>query len=196
MMNKTLLLVMGVAAMGQAQAGADDLIFLNGFDQFQQPVAGTVIISEIMSNPAGVEDSVGEWFELTSVAQQTFYLGGCTVAGSGGSPNTLPQYALQAGAIAVLARSDDMATNGGIDAFTSFNFALAASGTLTLKCGKTVIDATSWTNESAGHSRQLDVLHFDAISNDDPANWCLSTIPYNTDNTGSPGAGNEQCPAN
>jgi hypothetical protein len=192
-MMKPLLVVLGFCAVTQARAS--DFIFFNGFEQFQPPVPGSVIFTEIMSNPTVVPDADGEWFELKNLSEQILNLGDCTVAGSGGSPNALPQFVFTAGNFAVVARNADMGANGGVDAFAAFTFSLAASGTLTLTCDGSVIDTVSWSAESAGNSRNLDEGHFSAIDNDNPANWCYSTIAYNNGDTGSPGSVNEQCPA-
>lgn len=174
-------------------AGAGDFIYFDGFESVTHPVAGALIVSEIMSNPTAVTDDQGEWFELTNVSAQTVDVGGCGVD-NGGAPSLLPSHAFGAGTMAVVARNTSIATNGNVSAFAVFTFALAATGSIELTCDGRVIDSVSWPAESAGHSRNLDPRHFDAVQNDDPLNWCFSTMLYNALDAGSPNSGNETCP--
>ena len=191
-MKHILAIVAGLVAAGPAHAG--DLIFFDGFEAVLHPVAGSVVINEIMSNPTAVADNVGEWFELANVSAQTVDLGGCVV-GDGTAQNTLPAQSLAAGGAAVVARSTSEIDNGGVQAFAAFTFGLGATGLLSLACDDRLIDQTAWTaNESAGQSRGLDPAHANAVDNDDPANWCFATALYNNVDKGSPGAANEACP--
>jgi hypothetical protein len=174
-------------------AHACDFIFYGGFDAIAQPRVGSVIVTEIMSNPTAVADTAGEWFELTHVGAGTVELGGCTV-GNGSIDVALPAQTAGACWTGVVARSMDPVANGGVDSFASFGFALPATGSLNLTCAGQLIDSTSWSSETEGRSRSLDPGRYSAQLNDVDANWCPATAPYNDTDDGSPGSSNELCP--
>jgi hypothetical protein len=179
---------------GLTPAHASDFVFFHGFETSLHPVAGAVIITEIMSNPTAVLDTAGEWFELANVSTQTIDLGGCAVS-QNMSQAILPAYALAADAFAVVARSSDYNQNGMVSAFATFSFGLAASGSLSLDCDGRGVDAVTWPGESPGHSSNLYPANFNAVDNDDWINnWCFTTTLYNEVDTGSPAAANESCP--
>ncbi|MEO8461045.1 MAG: lamin tail domain-containing protein [Dokdonella sp.] len=190
-MNRIIASILGLCS--SANASAQDFVFFAGFESQLQPVAGSVIVDEIMSNPELVADNVGEWFEFTNVSTQSVELNNCLI-GNGTTQNTLPAHSLSSGGYAVMARNLDTSTNGGVSAFASFTFSLPASGTIILTCGSRSIDQVSWTSELAGHSRSLDPAHLDAIANDNPANWCFSTMLFNASDFGTPNFVNESCP--
>ena len=176
-----------------AQAG--DFVFFESFESTLHPVAGSVIVTEIMSNPAQVADNLGEWFELANVSDQSVDLGGCVVS-QNAAENTLPAHALTAGGFAVAARSTDVSSNGNVAAFALFTFALGASGSISLSCDARLIDSVAWSSESQGHSSSLYPQYFNAVDNDNWAmNWCFTTQSYNGTDTGSPNAANELCPS-
>ena len=188
---KRALVLMALGACAPAYAG--DLIFFEGFEAVLHPVSGSVIVNEIMSNPTAVADNVGEWFEVANVSAQTIDLGGCIVS-NGSNQSTLPAHSLAPGNLAVVARSTSEIDNGGVVAFAAFTFGLGATGVLSLACDEHLIDETAWADESAGKSRSLDPARANALDNDDPANWCFATVPYNAVDNGSPGVTNEACP--
>jgi len=173
---------------------AGGFIFFDSFETSLHPVTGSVIFTEVMSNPAQVNDSVGEWFELSNVSGQTVDLGGCIVSQSA-AQNALPAYAMAPAGFAVVARSTNAGTNGNVIAFATFTFGLASSGSLNLSCDGRVIDAMTWLNESQGHSLSLDPSHFNAIDNDNTLlDWCFTAqASYNGTDFGTPDAGNESC---
>jgi len=174
---------------------AGDFIFFESFETALHPVSGSVIVTEVMSNPGAVSDSAGEWFELSNVSDQVVDMGGCIVSQSA-AQNTLPAYALAPGAFAVVARSTDGVMNGNVVAFAAFTFGLASSGALNLACDGRLIDAMTWPSESPGHSLSLDPTHFNAIENDNTLlNWCFTAqASYNGTDFGTPNTGNETCP--
>jgi len=183
------------AAACAFSAHAGDFVFFDQFEASLHPVTGSVIVSEIMSNPMLVSDAAGEWFELANVSDQTVDLGGCTVK-QNASEDTLPAYALAAGSFAVAARNSELASNGNVTAFATFTFGLASTGTIDLNCDGRLIDEVTWPGESQGHSRSLYPQYFSASGNDDVVfGWCYTTQLYNAMDTGSPNAANELCPA-
>lgn len=174
---------------------AGDFIFFDSFEVALHPVAGSVIVTEVMSNPVLVADAAGEWFEMANVADQSIDLGGCVVSQSA-LQATLPAYVMPPAGFAVAARSTDMSSNGNVAAFAVFNFGLGASGALELHCDGRLIDAVTWSGESPGHSSNLRPQNFDAVANDNwILNWCFTTTSYNGTDTGTPNAANENCPS-
>lgn len=179
--------------MSAAHAG--DFVFFESFESALHPVAGSVIVTEIMSNPTVVADTAGEWFEMSNLSDQSIDLGGC-IASQNAAQNTLPAHTVPPSAFAVAARNTDTSSNGNVVAFATFTFGLGASGALELSCDGRVIDAVTWGGESAGHSSNLRPQQFDAVANDDwLSNWCFTTTSYNGTDTGTPNAGNENCPS-
>ena len=84
------------------------------------PVVGELIITELMVDPVAVADELGEWVELTNVSDHTLDLSGCTISDDGRNGASIPAGTLlAAGERLVLSRSDDAATNGGLDASIS-----------------------------------------------------------------------------
>ena len=81
------------------------------------PGVGDVVITEFMANPAVVDDSLGEWVELTNTTQDDLNLSGCVLQDEGRNLYTFPEGSVvAAGAAVVVARSKDQAVNGGLDA--------------------------------------------------------------------------------
>ncbi len=71
------------------------------------PVAGEVLITEFMADPADTDDALGEWVELTSVADVALDLGGCVLQDDGRNGYVFPDgEILEAGAQMLLARTD------------------------------------------------------------------------------------------
>ncbi len=173
---------------------ASDVLFFHGFEETTPPVAGAIIIQEIMSDPTAVSDAFGEWFELVNVSAQNLPLAGCATS-DGTTVSPFPTLALDRGAGTVLARSLDTGSNGNVAASATFAFSLGPSGSIRLLCNGLLIDLTSWVNnESPGRSRALDPDRANALDNDVAANWCFANALYNAVDRGTPGQPNEQCP--
>ena len=57
----------------------------------RHPLEGEIAITEIMSNPAAVADTAGEWFELHNPsADEALDLGGCSVDDGSAKPHAVP----------------------------------------------------------------------------------------------------------
>ena len=125
------------------------------------PDVGQVIINEIMYNPdGGLADVDGEWFELLNLAEVPVSLDGCQVSDSGSSDDIRGLF-LRPGQLALFARNDNAAENGGLIADAGFSFTLNNGGdTLSVTCGEDVIDVVSMalrmTSEAEQSSIQLD----------------------------------------
>lgn len=101
---------------GGTGSGADDRL-------------GQVIVTEFVPDPDGVEDSLGEWLELTNIGETDVDLTGWALADAGRNYVAIPDGTLiGAGETLVFARSADSTANGGVvadvalgDAFTLNN---------------------------------------------------------------------------
>jgi hypothetical protein len=169
------------------------------------PVAGDLVITELMPDPSAVGDTAGEWFEVVALADVDLNGLGLDRAADASAPEVIDQAAclpLAAGAFAVFARDADPAVNGGLPPVAAtFSFALVAGSVATpgdvqlvAGDGTTVLDAVTWTGSSAGVSIQLDPDQISPAGNDDPANLCAGTTPYGLGDLGTPGAANGECP--
>ncbi|GMV38872.1 MAG: hypothetical protein AMXMBFR64_05880 [Myxococcales bacterium] len=170
------------------------------------PKAGEIVITEIMIDPHfDLADNTAEWFEVVNVSSGARSLTGCTLVDNSGNPTTLGVLEIPAGGLALFAAS--ATNNGGIEPDALFGFGLGNSEDfIRISCGGTVIDEVAWGGSSTvpiGQARasSLSPSAFDAVANDDGANWCLSGIMYYQgtggtagDNYGTPGALNPACP--
>jgi lamin tail-like protein len=179
------------------KSGASGTLFLDEFISRRLyppdavvPGTGGAVITEIMADPSALNDSVGEWIEISNPTARTALLAGCDVSNQSAATYGITSIALRPGAFATLARS----SSPGFTPDEVWTVPLLnTSGSLTLSCGATEIDAVSWTSTTAGKSRELSRSHLDAVSNDSDANWCLATTVYGSGDLGTPGVANA-CP--
>ena len=172
------------------------------------PAIGDLVITEIMPRPTVVSDEVGQWFEITAANSVDLNGVGLDRANDALAPEPLDSpdcIHMDAGDYAVFARSIDSTSNGGIDALAAFTFSIdpTTSPDLQLVYGDQVIDRITWSTSqlAAGASLQLDPDSTDAAANDDPANFCLGTIRYDSSGSGAselrdlgtPGTANTTC---
>lgn len=168
---------------------------------------GDVVFTELMPDPALVDDTAGEYVELgnsagiaiTTVGLQLSKDGGATASALGG---TSPWRVLAAGGFVVAARHADAATNGGIDASFVLPFGLANTPSEKLvlsKDGGPVLDAldlpaAGFPKAGAGRSFQLDPGALASADHDLYATWCLTNVAhYGQGDRGTPGLANERC---
>ncbi len=172
------------------------------------PSPGDLVISEIMYNPAGLEDTDAEWLEVWNIGSNTLELYGMIVesgAGAGtesftigGSLLLLPDQGL------LLGRSGDVDLNGGIAPDYVWGDAIYLSNDgdrISLYTGEgTLMDEVSYSGAAGfpngnGASLSLASSAFNPADNDLGGNWCLGTGAYHDTNLGSPGASNPPCGA-
>jgi len=168
------------------------------------PVAGEIIITEIMRDPDVITDANGEWFEIYNTTGDELDIQGLTVRDDDNDSFTLPTGApiiVSSGSFFVLGRNGDPATNGGVSVdytYGGFMYLGNDDDEVILELGGTTIDAVLYSNtpfpDTAGASMTLNPLHFNATDNDTGSNWCDGTSSYETNNTGTPGAANDSCP--
>jgi len=163
------------------------------------PVAGDVIITEFMPNPAAVSDTAGEWFEVYFA--QDADLNGLQLGDTGNpavatvtSADCIP---VTAGTYVVFARNADSAANGGLtDVALAFTFTLSnsAADSITVGYDNTVFDEITFSTSSVGASTSLSATALDDALNDNPGNWCDGVASYGDGDLGTPGLANPTCP--
>ncbi len=102
------------------------------------PQVNELLITELLINPAAVDDSLGEWVELLNLSSDTLSLEGCGLRDSGRNSYTFPEgTTIGPGARLVVGRSADRGTNGGaaVD--------LAAEGAMTLANAELFLTSSS-----------------------------------------------------
>lgn len=164
------------------------------------PDVGELVITEVMSHPAAVTSTNGEWVEL--YAQTSVDLNGLTLKGSSTTAKIESAQCLhvEGNHFAVLARNGDASVNGGLPlvdfAYGSLQIPDNGEQQLTLQLGDTVIDLAKVYGSSAGKSWQLDRDQLDPDANDDSSAFCLSDTAWagSAGDLGSPGAENAVCP--
>ena len=163
--------------------------------------AGTLLFTEMMLAPSLVAADVGEWVEIHNPTDDPLALMGCSLEDGGGGAIDLTQgLVVPAGGFRVFAPITAPASNGGVPADVAYGNALSLGdeeGSLVLTCGTVLIDRVDympgWPNQ-AGAAMSLSPWALDGVANDDPANWCLASVPYGSGDLGTPGLANGDCP--
>lgn len=165
------------------------------------PLAGEVIVTEIMQNPFVLADIDGEWFEVYNPTMGTsFQLGGCTFEGATDLGFTVDiDMEIGPGEHRIFS-TDALVDQGFVPDYqwadTDYNLTNTAD-LVRLVCNAVVVDEVSYDGgpifpDPNGQSMSLDPGSFDAVANDDGANWCAGSVSYNGD-FGTPGAVNPAC---
>jgi hypothetical protein len=165
------------------------------------PQPGDVVLTELMVDPKAVADAMGEWVELYVRREVDF--NGVTLANEGSGRATLEGarcLRVEAGAHAVLARSAEYASNGGLPpVLGTFGFSLgnsAASRALRLSRKGVLLDEVRWTSEALpGVSWQLEPSRRSPEGNDEPGSFCATPegTRYGGGDRGTPGGENRPC---
>ncbi len=155
----------------------------------------SVIFSELMSNPAELADSSGEWLELYNSGDDPVDLEGCFVERDSTSFEIAEPLTIESGQSLTLANSDAPGFTPDY-VYSGVTLPNSAVFTLNLRCSdelldSVVVDPSTWPG-GAGIAVSLSSNASDEVSNDDPANWCDAASPYSTD-LGSPGEPNPVC---
>ena len=180
------------------------------------PTPGSLVITEVMQNPAAVADASGEWFEVLNVSDTPLNLNGMIVADDATANERFTvnvDLIVLPGEYAVFGVNANEATNGGVA--IDFAYPTAAAGGinpvvlgnatdgLILVMGAAEIDRVIWDNGATfpnpnGPSMQFNGALDPAVDNNAlGTNWCLATVPYgpgNPQDRGTPGADNTRCP--
>src|SRR5262249_10652016 len=167
-----------------------------------KPMAGDLVITEIMADPSKATDALGEWFEV--LVKKNVDLNGVGIGAPGAIPKAVVTstdcVSVTTGSYLVFANNATMGRNGGlprVDVAYSTAFGLVNSGgTFALSIDGNLIDAATYGSATAGASWSLDANKLDATSNDTAGNFCV-TPPATTHRAGGrgpPGGANPGCP--
>jgi hypothetical protein len=169
--------------------------------------AGSIIVSEIMQNPSGVIDDLGEYFEVYNTWFLPVNMDSWVVKDKGvdmfiiDAPDGL---IVQPGAVAVLCRNDNYSINGGISCDYDYdNFILAQGPDEVIMLLENVeIDRVEYDSgitfpDPKGQSMNLDPNAFTKLMNNNGANWCVTPVKpsfvLDDGDYGSPGKINPSC---
>ncbi len=168
------------------------------------PMAGDVIITEIMQNPSVLADDEGEWFEVHNLSVATeFQLGGCTIDGNVSDNGFSVATDLTIGPMEHRIFATDSMANQGFVAdyqWLEADFGLNnGSDEVRLSCNGMLVDEVLYDNgatfpDPTGQSMSLDPGSNDPLANDTGTNWCPGSTNFNGD-FGTPGTVNPSCTA-
>jgi hypothetical protein len=190
--------------------GGDGQCFDVDMMMMRDPVApglGDLVITEFMANPNAVSDAAGEWFELRALAAvdlNGLQLGQAFVDGPVHVVTSVDCIPLQPGANALLARNDDVLTNGGLPEvvyeYSTLNLS-NANTFLHIAVAGVLLDEVGWSAVATGRSTTLDPDSQDPALNDLGNNalpWCYTPADvmyqFAGGDYGTPGEDNMQCP--
>ncbi|MBA3460453.1 MAG: lamin tail domain-containing protein [Deltaproteobacteria bacterium] len=169
-----------------------------------RPIAGQVVITEFLANPAnvtGFTDAQREWFEIKNTGIAAFDLNELGLARTGGTANVIQSAMCKpvaAGGYALFARSNDPAVNAMLPAVDAvFTFSLIdTTGNIEVRDNaNAVLDVITYPSVTSGVSKSLDPDQQTTAGNDTPANFCAGVGGYgDMSNMGTPKADNAQCP--
>jgi Lamin Tail Domain len=165
-----------------------------------------LVISEFQKDPTTVSDSKGEWIEITNLGLSAVDIEGWTLADLGTDATVLDAggagIIVPAGGRVVLGREGDTTLNGGIPVDAVYSGVTLSNGEDELVLIRPdgwvadqlmYDDGVNWPDEPGRAISLLPGAH-DAQMNDDGANWCSATTVVGAGpDTGTPGAGNDDC---
>ncbi len=161
-----------------------------------EALAGTVVITELMIDPACTEDADGEWIEIFNASDSDLNLGGWRISDDGTDDAFLPQISLPAAGRLLLCKNEGTACSLVL-AFSLSNSddEVILQDVLDSLVDEVWYDSASFPVES-GASMQLDP-DADAVGNDLGENWCASiqAIVEGCGDLGTPSLVNLGCDA-
>jgi hypothetical protein len=169
---------------------------------FPSPLAGELVITEIMQNTAVLPDIEGEFFEVYNPSLGVSYqLGSCTVEGNMSDVG----FTIDVDMVIAPGEYRIFATDAGLPQgfipdfqWADVEFSLNnGSDTVRITCNGVVVDEVNYDDgltfpDPSGQSMSLDPGSYDTVANDLGANWCAGSTSYNGD-FGTPGADNPVC---
>jgi len=154
-------------------------------------IAGDLVITEVMANPAAVSDAAGEWFEVLNTTGSDIDLDGLVLSDDGTNLHTITgTLIISPGAYLVLGNNGDSETNGGYVAdyvYTGFSIA-NTTDEIVISEGSTEIARLNYTSGFvvSGVSRELAALASSPPYTE--SDYVLATQTYGAGDLGTPGA--------
>ncbi|MBN2498981.1 MAG: lamin tail domain-containing protein [Deltaproteobacteria bacterium] len=163
-------------------------------------LAGDLVITEIMADPAG-KDEGKEWFEIYNATSKSLSLRGVRLVasradGSGEYEHVMKAAQIEPGQYFVLGGVLEDVKPGWIDYAYGADLSSLRNtgGRISVECGSNVVDRVVYEDSQEGRSAVFDGSQVpDAAANDNLDNWCESETEYAEDSFGTPGVVNEAC---
>lgn len=171
------------------------------------PVAGDLVVTEILPNPNG-SDTNTEWFEIKNVSLTPILLNGLVLSDLGNNSHTITAVAdlvVNPGQYYVLGRNAEMGANGGVAVDYAYGsaYSLSNSGTAIIDeviikdANDVLIDEVYYSNAmgvASGFAIQVGNQHnLSSVDNNDAQFWCPATTLFNGVDYGTPGTANDNC---
>ena len=163
-------------------------------------MAGDLVITEIMANPAGRDEGF-EWFEIYNPSASGVDLTGVKIEaaradGTGQTEHTIAGATVRPGEYLVLGGMLDEVKPAwvGYAYGADLGGLRNVGGTLALYCEQALIDSVLYLEQADGYSHCFDgTITPDSIANDNTDDWCDSRTEFEADSFGTPGADNDPC---
>ena len=155
------------------------------------PSAGDVVVSEFLSNPAQVSDTLGEWVEVCGIANNVNINNLELRDVSTDNVKFGIPVQLQPGTELVIAADGLPSRNGGLRpqlVWPATEFSLASSDTIWLEYGSTEIDRVDYTSSWGGNGVSSE--RKDCMAAASSANFANATTSFGNGDKGTPGANN------
>jgi hypothetical protein len=164
---------------------------------------GSLLITEIMADPASLSDTEGEWFEIYNNTDHAIDLQHLIIKKNENERHVISQaFILDARSFGILARTDAAVAVGKYVYGTAIT--LNNTGGLLSLCNSgedgidgSVIFAVDYGAEDfphlSGASISLDPGSLTPSAAILGINWCVSAVAYGTGDLGTPGAANDPC---
>lgn len=169
----------------------------------REPIA-PLVINEVMQNPAGVPDSVGEWFELHNPTDEAVDINGWIVRDDDYNLHVIDHgtpLPIEPNGFLVLGRSGNTSVNGGAEIDYAYGSGMVlfngADELVLVDSNYVEVDRIEWDDgasfpDPVGASMSL----IDpGLDNSQGSNWCVSAPRYGDGERGTPGTSNECGPA-
>lgn len=166
---------------------------------------GDVIVVEFIQNPAAVGDGDGEWFEVFNTTAGAIDMNGWTIQDADTDSHVIDNggpLMIAAGGRLVFGNNAVSGVNGGVTVDYQYSGVFLGNGTDEIELldgAMNLQDAVNYDNgatfpDGNGASASFDPsVSQDETTNNDGANWCLSTSVYGDGDLGTPGAVNDSC---
>jgi hypothetical protein len=169
---------------------------------WQNQAGATVVINEIMNNPAVVSDAAGEWFEVVNTSSNSVDLYQWTITDEASNNHVINEHLVLApGQYKVLGRTIDAGSNGGVSVSYAYGSSISlgngADGLVLLNENGVEQDRVMWDGgplfpDPTGASMYLiDPM----LENSIGSNWAVSTMAFGLGDLGTPGLANMGAPA-
>lgn len=164
---------------------------------------GDLIITEIMANPDSLADNIGEWFEIYNTTPDSICL--YHLVCTRGTTNThiiadsvfIEPYAFFLLSKTTEASSNSVYTYGSAISLTNGGDLLQISTHGTDGTNGNEICSVNYGDpgfpSGTGAALNLDPNNFEVEAAKLATSWCLASVPYNTEDLGTPGLPNTNC---